>query len=274
MMKAEDKIEHNIRAHNRVARKYEKIHDEIFNDIEQARIHSAVANAVETVHSSVKPLRALDMGCGSGNLTRHLIDLGVVTVSADVSENFLRLIEQNFSHTGLSKTLKINGQDLSNINDCAFDLAATYSVLHHVPDYLLLVSEMCRVLKHGGIIYIDHEHNETFYNATAAYTEFLKSATPTNVILRKYLCMLLTPEFYVNFIRKRISPKFTGEGDIHVWPEDHIEWDKIEQLLLAENFEIILKRDYLLYKGSYSRKIYELYKHKCSDMRMLLAKKK
>jgi ubiquinone/menaquinone biosynthesis C-methylase UbiE len=274
MMNAEDYVKDNIRAHNKVAPRYDKIHDEIFNDVEQTRIRDAVALAVESVKNGGKPLQALDVGCGSGNLTRHLIALGAATVSADVSENFLKLIEQNFSNTGLSKTLKLNGRDLSNINDCTFDLAATYSVLHHVQDYLHLVREMCRVLKPGGILYIDHESNETPFNPTAEYTEFLKSATPQSVILRKYLRLLLTREFYVNFVRKRINPRFAGEGDIHVWPDDHIEWDNTARLLLKKNFEIVLKEDYLVYRSSYLKDIYEIYRHKCTDMTMLLARKK
>lgn len=273
-MKAKDTIEHNIRAHNRIARRYEKIHDEIFNDIEQARIHSTIAQAVQGVQSAERPLRALDVGCGSGNLTRHLIDVGVATVSADVSENFLELIERDLSNTGLSKTLKINGRDLANIDDCTFNIAATYSVLHHVEDYLYLVREMCRVLRHGGVLYIDHEANETPYGAPAEYVEFLRLATPKGAILRKYLRLLVSPEFYINFAKKRINPRFAGEGDIHVWPDDHIEWDKIEQLLLEADLEMILKKDYLLYRRSYRRNIYEKFMDRCSDMRMLLARKK
>ena len=117
-MKTEEKIRLNIEAHDRIAAKYEKIHGEIFNTVEQARIHSAIEQVVEAVKGSNKALRALDVGCGSGNLTRHLIDSGIYTVSADVSEKFLKLVERAFSSTGLSKTIKINGQDLANVEDC------------------------------------------------------------------------------------------------------------------------------------------------------------
>jgi ubiquinone/menaquinone biosynthesis C-methylase UbiE len=271
---AKKEIEFNIKAHDKVAGKYEKVHDEIFNDIEQDRIRSVLGQIIETVKSSGKNLKALDVGCGSGNLTRHLIDLGVYTVSADVSESFLKLVEQRFSSTHLSKPLKINGRDLANVQDCTFDIAAAYSVLHHVPDYLYLIKEMCRVLKKGGVIYLDHEANETYYQKTKEYVEFLKMATPKSVLLRKYLRLLADFDFYVNFIKKRINPKYKCEGDIHVWPDDHIEWDKIEQLLTSEGFEIVLKRDYLLYRGSYRRDIYEQYKQKCGDMTMLIAIKR
>lgn len=273
-MDIRDKIKFNIKAHEKIARKYEEIHGEIFNDIEQARIHSAAQQVIKAVQSGQKTLKAIDVGCGSGNLSRHLINLGVYTVSADVSENFLKLVEQRFSSTGLSKTLKINGQDLADIADCTFNIAAAYSVLHHVPDYLHLVGEMCRVLKRGGVIYLDHERNETYYNAPREYAEFVRLAIPKSVVLRKYLRLLFDFGFYLRFIKKRINPRYQAEGDIHVWPDDHIEWDKVEKLLIAEHFEIILKRDYLAYRSSYRKKVYELYKQKCSDMMMLIARKK
>jgi len=84
----------------------------------------------------------------------------------------------------------------------------------------------------------------------------------------------LSFRFYINFIKKRLNPRYVSEGDIHVWPDDRVEWQKVEQLLRAQDFEIILKRDYLVYRGSYSRAVYELYKHKCADTTMLVARKK
>ncbi len=270
---ATKEIKFNIKAHNKVAGRYEKHHGEIFNEIEQNRIRNVLVQVIKAVKSGEKNLKALDVGCGSGNLTRHLIDLGVYTVSADVSEIFLKQVEQRFSSTHLSKTLKINGQDLENIEDYTFDIAAAYSVLHHVPDYLYLIKEMCRVLKKGGVIYLDHEANETYYHKTKEYIEFLKRATPKSVILKKYLRLLVDFDFYVNFIKKRINPRYKFEGDIHVWLDDHIEWDKIEQLLTLEGFEIILREDYLLYKNSYCKDIYEQYKSRCSDTTMLIARK-
>lgn len=273
-MKVNEEIQFNIKVHDKVAGKYEKNHNEIFNEIEQARIHNVIGQVIKTVKSSGENLKALDVGCGSGNLTRHLIDLGGYTVSADVSEKFLNLVGQKFSNTGFSETLKINGRDLTNIKDCTFDVAAAYSVLHHVPNYLHLVKEMCRVLQHGGVIYLDHEANESYYYRPEKYTEFLKLAVSKSFLFWKYLRLLPSFRFYIRFIRKRVNPEYQSEGDIHVWPEDHIEWDKIERLLVSEGFEIVQKKDYLLYKNSYHKNIYEQYKDKCSDMTMLIARKK
>jgi len=266
-------IKFNIKTHNSIARKYEKAHGEIFNDIEQARIRDAIVQAITAVRTGGQGLKALDVGCGSGNLSRHLVDEGVYTVSADVSEKFMELIDAEFLGTGLCETMQLNGRDLNGLEDRTFDIVASYSVLHHVPDYLHLVKEMCRVLKPGGIIYLDHESNEARFNKSTVYTEFLKLAKRKSAAVKHYLGLLFSFGFYVRFIRKRINPRFKGEGDIHVWPDDHIEWGQIEELLRSEGFCIVKKQDYLNYNRIYRKEVYELYKDKCNDTTLLIARK-
>ena len=271
----EEQIKFNKQANDGISGKYDCLHNEIFNPIEQQRLGRALGTAIKAVKtnsSAPGELTALDYGSGSGNLTRHLIEAGINTVSADVSDGFLNLIERNFSHTGLSKTMKINGKDLSDIENGRFDLAATYSVLHHVPDYMQIVKEMCRVLKPGGVLYIDHEVNESYYQRPEQYIEFLKKARPI-INLKRCLRLLLDVKGYKHLLRRLINPRYKREGDIHVWPDDHIEWDKIEQLIIEEGLEIVLKEDYLLYKSGYDVDVYNEYKDKCADERLLIARK-
>ncbi len=230
---------------------YEHAHGDIFNSIEQQRLRGMLREAMKSVRTGASQVKALDFGCGSGNLTRHLIELGAYTTSADLSDDFLRDIQRKFSASGLSETLKLNGKDLSNVPDAQFDLVATYSVLHHVPDYLAIVRELCRVVKPGGVLYIDHEATETYYQRPPAYVEFLRKARP-RVNWRRFLSLALDVRGYVHILRRLRDPRYKREGDIHVWPDDHIEWDKIEQILAGERFEIVAKQDYLLYKAIYA----------------------
>jgi len=271
-MNNEDQIEFNRKVNDEVSRKYEHLHGDIFNSVEQQRLRKALATALEAIKTGSTPITALDYGCGSGNLTRHLIELGANTVSADISHGFLALIERNFSQTGLSKVLELNGKDLSNVPGDEFDFAAIYSVLHHVPDYLRIVEELCRVVKPGGIVYIDHEVVESYYDRPQEYIEFLRKARPA-VNLKRYLALLLNVRGYIHIFRRLINPRYKREGDIHVWPDDHIEWDKIEQILMSKGFEIVLKEDYLLYKSQYSLDVYNEYKDRCADERLLIARK-
>jgi len=252
---------------------YEHVHGDIFNTIEQQRLYGMLREAVQSVQTGAQPVRALDFGCGSGNLTRHLISLGVHTVSADVSDDFLERIRREFSATGLSETLRLNGTDLSNVPEGHFDLVATYSVLHHVPDYLAIVCEMCRVAKPGGVVSIDHEVTPGYYQRPPVYAEFLKKARPP-VDWRRMLSLALDVRGYKHILRRLANPRYKREGDIHVWPDDHIEWDKIEQVLSSQGFEIVLKQDYLLYKAIYDLQVYHEYKDRCADERVLIARKK
>jgi len=271
-MQNEDQIQFNKIVNDDLSRKYERLHGDIFNPIEQERLRKALKRAAEAVQTGAKPIRAIDYGCGSGNLTRHMIELGISTVSADISEGFLSLIKKNFAQTGLSDTLEINGKDLACVQESSFDMAATYSVLHHVPDYLRIVEELHRVVKPGGVIYIDHEVIESYYDKTQEYIDFLRKAKPA-VNFKRYLRLLTDMRGYKHIIRRLLNPRYKREGDIHVWPDDHIEWDKIEKLLLSKGCKIVLKEDYLLCKNIYDFDIYNQYKNKCADERLLIARK-
>jgi 2-polyprenyl-3-methyl-5-hydroxy-6-metoxy-1,4-benzoquinol methylase len=264
-------ISHNLKSHNKYYSEYEQTHDWIFNPIEQKRILKKLKYAIKKIKTNSNPKIAFDYGCGSGNLTNHLIDLGVNIIAADISEKFLKNIGKKHSRTGLLQTLRINGQDLSNINDDVYDLIATYSVLHHVPDYLFIIEEMVRVLKPGGIIYLDHEVNELFWNRNKQYIEFLKL---TKVKPKRDFKRFFRFSYYYNNFRKMVNPRFKELGDIHIWPDDHIEWDKIEKLLKNQGCKIVLKEDYLVYKKEYPIEIYQEFKNKCKDVRLLIARKK
>jgi len=265
-------IAKNISAHDKIHNKYEKLHKkDIFNPTEQERLHNMLKKAVESIKTNSGLIRALDYGCGSGNLTNHLIELGLYTVAADVSKKFLNIVKNKWSHTGLLSTLEIDGKSLSNIETNYFDLVATYSVLHHVPDYLGIIKEMVRVLKPDGIIYIDYERNYSYWNKSKEYLEFLKLVelrTPKK--WKKYL----RPSNYLTKLRLIMNPRYRPQGDIHTFPDDHIEWDKIETLLKTYGCETVLREDYLHYRVEYPMDLYERYKNKCNDMRLLIYRKK
>jgi SAM-dependent methyltransferase len=260
-------IERNVRIHDRVAADYEKIHDEIFNPVEQDRLRRALARAKDALRTRTERPRALDFGCGSGNLTRHLLALGFDVVAADISPAFLDLIERR--HAGQAvETHLMDGRSLAGLEDGAFDFAATYSVMHHVPDYLGAAAEMGRVVCQGGIVYIDHEHSPSYWGADPAYRDFLRRATRFD--WRKFL---VPHNYYGKLRRMFVDPHYSNEGDIHVWPDDHIEWDEIESVLRREGFETVFAEDYLVFRGRYRPEVHEQYRTRCADMRVLAMRK-
>lgn len=269
-MKRDSSIHKNIRAHDKISADYEMLHGEIFNPVEQDRLKRKMIEALSFLHTSSERKIALDFGCGTGNLTRHLIESGLRVVSADISKRFLEIVAQRHSTYSLLGTLLVNGKDLSGLRDDVFDIVATYSVLHHVPDYLFLIREMHRVTRKGGVIYIDHELNDYYWRRDATYAGFLERVCQKPQSgLRRYLI----PSNYVNAIKLIFNPRWKPEGDIHVWPDDHIEWDKVETLLRSLGSEIVLNEDYLLFRRGYPEDIYMNYKDFCSDTKVLVVRK-
>jgi ubiquinone/menaquinone biosynthesis C-methylase UbiE len=253
-------IERNIVIHDKIANSYDAQHGEIFNDVEQGRLQSSLSYALSFIELPHQTPTALDLGCGSGNISRHLLDLGLQVVAADVSQGFLDLVERRFSGQPI-RTVQLNGRDLSNIPSSSCNFIAVYSVLHHIPDYLAAIREMARVCAAGGVIYIDHEHTEKFWVGDSVYSQFKTEALRFD--WRKYLVW----SNYVDRMRRIFNPRYTNEGDIHVWPDDHIEWSKIDVCLAEAGFDCVHSEDYLVYHKLYRREIYNKYIGQCFDMR-------
>jgi SAM-dependent methyltransferase len=93
---------------------------------------------------------ALDVGCGPGALTGVLIErLGADAVSAcDPSEPFVAECRARFPgvvvQTGRAEALPFD--------DDAFDLALAQLVMHFVSDPVQAASELCRVVRPGGLV--------------------------------------------------------------------------------------------------------------------------
>mgnify|MGYP006162397973 FL=1 len=54
-----------------------------------------------------------------------------------------------------------------------------------------------------------------------------------------------------NYVHKLISifiKKYSNEGYIYVWPDDHIEWHYIDRTLEGLGYSRVFEREFLLYK--------------------------
>ena len=90
-------------------------------------------------------LRILDLGCGSGAFTRHLLKLNGQIFGLDISYDLIRGAENK------DKIRFVLG-DLENLpfaND-AFDVVVFSGVLHHFPSLRKPVKEAYRILKKNG----------------------------------------------------------------------------------------------------------------------------
>lgn len=272
---SERAIAHNRAAHDRVAGAYDSRHPEIFNDIEQSRLASVLARVVSSSAASEGTVRVLDVGCGTGNLTRQLLALGAEVTAADLSPKLLDEVARRVGTNSRLHLQRLNGSDLQPLADGAFDLAVTYSVLHHVPDYAALVREMARVTRPGGCVLIDHERSDASWTSPE-YKAFLAEAV---VWPARSFWYWFQPSRYWKRLRPMLEwrrwfdARWMPEGDLHIWPDDHIEWARIEAALAAGGCRVEESEEYLLFEPRYQREVWERWKANASDMRMLIARK-
>jgi len=104
----------------------------------------------------------LDFGCGSGFLSFIVAENKIMNrgIGIDASESQVLLYNKNLEGTNF----KAETGDINNLrfNNESFDMAGGYSVPHHLFDYYAALKEITRVLKSGGVLYIDFEPNRLF----------------------------------------------------------------------------------------------------------------
>ncbi len=277
MANADNWLEINKLHHDRFADDYAEHHVEIYNETEQARLTSELHAIVSNLRKDNQKLHALDFGTGAGNLTGILLNLGCKVTATDVSEGCMRTVSSNFDDNNSSlETSLLNGIDLSQFSDDTFDLCATYSVLHHVPDYLHAVRELARVTKPGGVIFIDHESSPQSWIPSHDRNEYVRQV---QTMIKPSFFDRWGPKGLLHRVRIKLkkikNPRYQEEGDIHIWDDDHIEWDEVESALREQNIIDIKRSNYLVCRerGKLTP-LYDIYKDRYHDMSMLIGYKK
>lgn len=276
-----EQIAHNRKAHDLFAPLYEARHGEIFNQTEQLRIHDQLVFAKENIRTGAEVPRVLDFGAGTGNLTRYLLKMGVAVVASDVSAGCLHELKLSSSEYELLELSLLNGHDLSQFADGSFDMVATYSVLHHVPDYLAIIHEFVRVLKPGGILYIDHEVCPDYWEENLNYQKYCIEVTESqpdlpNTVFQKIANVLRQKNCWSHLysVFKVRWSNVVDEGDIHIHADDHIEWTKIRSCLEL-NCEILREHDYLVCREqAFPAPVWGKWRDRCVDMRLIVAEKR
>ncbi len=101
--------------------------------------------------------RVLDLGCGAGQLARHLATMGAAeVVGVDVSERMLALARAEWAHPRVT-------YQRASIEEVAFpgarfELVTSSLALHYVDDYAGLARRIAGWLVPGGVLVYSTEH--------------------------------------------------------------------------------------------------------------------
>jgi ubiquinone/menaquinone biosynthesis C-methylase UbiE len=262
----EAQVARNIDAYAARAASYDIIHREIFNDIEQQRLQEVLSTALDAIASGDR--NTLDFGSGTGNLTRHMNRLGCDVTAADVSPVLLQMVEERYK----AHTVELVDGSLDYLPDLSYDLIGVYSVMHHIPDYLAAAAGLVRKLKVGGVLLIDHEQNDNYWSPPSELVAFRRENAnartgefwdPLHKRWQHLLRAAVVPSRHVARVRKML--RISDEGDIHVYADDHINWDQMLSVLQGAGAELVMRVDYLAFREDYDERIWNLYRDRCND---------
>jgi 2-polyprenyl-6-hydroxyphenyl methylase / 3-demethylubiquinone-9 3-methyltransferase len=108
----------------------------------------------------------LDVGCGGGFLAEDFARAGYKVAGIDPISQFIETAQKHAAEGGLHIDYQtVSGENLP-FPDRSFDIVLCCDVLEHVNDSELVISEISRVLKTGGILFYD-TINRTFASKIA-----------------------------------------------------------------------------------------------------------
>ncbi|MFC1807308.1 class I SAM-dependent methyltransferase [Candidatus Omnitrophota bacterium] len=154
----------------------------------------------------------LDIGSGSGFVARQAKDIFSKSYGIDISENILKDLNEH-GVIGLCA----DGQKLP-FKEKSIDVVSLFSVIHHFYDYRPVLDEAYRVLKKGGVIYIDHDMNRTFFKNFRPFISIYRRLSAKEKILRE-----------------------RGIEELHALSEYHsegIEFEQVRDYLISLGFNI------------------------------------
>jgi len=101
-----------------------------------------------------KQMTVLEIGCGSGRITRALAETFGEVFAVDISGEMIRQARESLRDVPNVHVFQNSGSDLKVLGDIQVDFAFSYIVFQHIPDRVVIrnyVREAHRLLRPGGL---------------------------------------------------------------------------------------------------------------------------
>ena len=101
-----------------------------------------------------KQMTVLEIGCGSGRITRALAEVFGQVYAVDISGEMIRQARETLRDTPNAQVFQNSGSDLRALGEIEADFAFSYIVFQHIPSREVIYSytrEVARLLRPGGL---------------------------------------------------------------------------------------------------------------------------
>ena len=157
-----DTMAANIAVHSALADTYNKDEPQFRSENQEK-----VRNRLKQLRAEVPGGKLLDVGCGTGFIIHLAADLFDEIHGLDITPAMMAQV-----NTGLGNiTLHNAPAEALPFPDSSFDAVTAYSFIDHLDDPAIVLAEIARVLRPGGIFYCDLIPNQLFWKAVAALDE-------------------------------------------------------------------------------------------------------
>lgn len=142
----------NIRHHDIEAEFFERAHPEGSSIYEKSKVLESISFIVE--NSGTTDL-CVDVGCGTGFIPGFELPIYRAVVAIDISSRMIDATLRRLNSDSLN--LMICDADFLPFKNEMADMVSVSSVLHHLPKPFNTMTEMCRILKKRGFLYVTRE---------------------------------------------------------------------------------------------------------------------
>lgn len=138
-----------------------------FERVEQERYRQQYWQKDFFDFQSFRDDKVLEIGVGLGTDLKQFARSGADCFGVDITEKHLALARRNFEIDGFDVKLQRADATKLPFPDNFFDCVYSFGVIHHIPDARLVVNEVYRVLKSGGVFQV------AVYNLFSIHSLFL-----------------------------------------------------------------------------------------------------
>jgi len=118
----------------------------------------------QLIHRYSDPgFRALDLGCGSGELAVQLADANAKVTALDGSASMLELCRQKLGDRDNVKLVCADIAEMHQLGDGSFDLIVASSVLEYLDDFDGTLAMISRLLAPGGVFILSLPNRASVY---------------------------------------------------------------------------------------------------------------